>query len=113
MTDFVPISVTRIGQFADRLRRYDVRIDDTSIGALDARGTLTAMVSPGEHRLRVHIDWCASQPLRFHARPGIPLSFRCGNRLRGWRILLAGLVVLLRPNDYLWLAEAGDDSRSA
>lgn len=97
----------------DRWRRYEVRVDGASVGALRAGGTLTAHVTPGVHELRVHIDWCASPPLRFRAVAGECHVFRCGNALRGWRALFARSVALGRPGEYLWLEKAPADARIA
>ena len=105
-TDDVEITIRRLTGYPDRLRSYKIKIDGIEQGFLRPRETLTLSVRAGAHTLSAAIDWCGSNQLPFQAVPGKPLTFECGNSLRGWRLLLVSVYVLFRKNEYLWVRPA-------
>ncbi len=44
----------------DRFRPYDVLIDDVTLGSVRNGDTSEFVVSPGEHSIRLKVDWCGS-----------------------------------------------------
>jgi hypothetical protein len=49
--------------WADRLRAYKVAIDEELVGSIRHGERKAFEVSPGRHRVRLHIDWARSQPV--------------------------------------------------
>lgn len=97
------ITLTREQSYADRLRAYRVLLDDTEIGRLGYGESKTFAVPPGQHQIRLTIDWCGSNTVTFHVEDGQTLSFDCGSALQGLRLLLALFYALFAWNSYLWI----------
>jgi hypothetical protein len=102
------ISLTRDAWRGDRIRDFLVILDGQEIGRIADGGSKTFIVPPGEHELRLKIDWCGSKTLKISLRAGERVALRCGSSLRGFRLLLALFYITVGRNRYLWLEE--DDS---
>jgi len=96
------ISIKRDSGYADRLRAYQIVLDGQTVGELRNGEELKLGASPGRHQLYVKIDWCRSPIVDFDDDGGL-VSFDCGSSLRGWRLFLVLLYVVLFRHDYLWL----------
>src|SRR5437879_6190713 len=85
----------------DRLRRYWVVLDGLRVGALAQGEAASFKVDPGEHRLRLEIDWARSNELTFTAAPDTEADFVCqpaGGRLGFYR-------ALFHPTAYITLRQ--------
>ena len=64
------IEVSRSLAQRDAFRAYRIIIDGTRAGELWPGGEVECPVVPGEHEVRVHIDWTGSRPVRVTCTPG-------------------------------------------
>jgi hypothetical protein len=103
MNEEAQINIRRSKSYADRLRAYTVQVDHVTVASLAADQSATVPIMAGRHTLRLRIDWCGSEELQFEAQSREQITFECGSKLTGWRILLALFYVLFRTRQYLWL----------
>lgn len=61
----------------DKSRAYKVFIDDFEVGSVGDGETAAFTVEPGEHSLRLRIDWTGSPTRTFSARSGEVTEFSC------------------------------------
>jgi hypothetical protein len=59
------LEIRRDRGYADRLKRYEVWVDDSVVGELRDGEVKQFPVASGEHELRIKIDWCGSRPVMF------------------------------------------------
>ena len=103
MSEIAQVTIQRGKGYVDRLRSYDVTIDEKIVSTVRAGQAVTVPVAAGSHTLKLRIDWCGSDELRFEARPAEHIIFECGSNLTGWRILKGVYYVFFRRQQYLWL----------
>jgi hypothetical protein len=70
-----------MGRGYARLRSYRVFIDGALVGRIAANQTLSFPVTPGEHRLRVKVDWTGSREIGVTVPPDPQLI--CGGPGQG------------------------------
>ena len=65
---------------------FIVEVDGSDLGKIGNGSTVTFGLSPGEHELRLRIDWTGSRRVSFRAEPGETVAFVCraAVRLRSW-----------------------------
>jgi hypothetical protein len=97
------IRITRArGHYRDSLRAYQVEIDGQRRGSLRPGQTQDFPVAPGEHGVRLTVDWCTS-PLRVvRLNEGQWTQFVC--RPNGWFFEIWRIV--LSPGEYIRLDQA-------
>ena len=83
--------------------RFDVWVDDASVGSLEREDTIETPVEPGHHTLRLRMGRYSSQPQSFDAADGEVVSFRC-HSVRAWPNFVASLIapdlaISLRPEE--------------
>lgn len=83
------IKISRESQFMNKMRSYDIYVDGEKTGEIKNGGKEEISVTPGEHVIQLQIDWCKSKKIPFRVSEGESLSFQCGSRLKGWRVLKA------------------------
>jgi hypothetical protein len=49
------------GPWTDRARKYELRVDGEAVARLRPGDVARIQISPGVHRVRVHIDWATSR----------------------------------------------------
>ena len=81
--------------------RFDVSVDDTSVGSLEREDTIETPVEPGHHTLRLRMGRYSSQPASFDVADGEVVTFRC-HGVRAWPNFVASLIapdlaISLRP----------------
>ncbi len=77
------IRITRLGGFyRDSLRAYQVEIDGQRVGKLRPGQVKDFPVLPGEHGIRLMVDWCSSPVRIVRLSPGQWTHFVC--RPNGW-----------------------------
>ena len=94
------IRLHRAKQYADRLRAYQILIDDEKAGEIKAGATVELVVGEGTHRIAVKLDWCRSDEIVFNLRGDEVLELSCANRSGAW---LAFFYVMFAPRQYLRL----------
>ena len=65
---------------SDRGRQYRVLVDDREAGSVKWGQTIDLPVEPGEHRLRLKIDWTGSPTIPFNVSEGEVAEFLCRPR---------------------------------
>lgn len=61
----------------DTRRNYTVQIDGAEVGVVGDGETAVFPVGPGQHSLKLRIDWAGSEKLHFSVDPGQSITFRC------------------------------------
>lgn len=84
------LTITRDSQFANKMRSYQIFLDEELIGEIKNGSTFEYTLTPGEHTLYLQIDWCKSKAHTFQVTDEEQeYNFQCGSRLKGWRVFLA------------------------
>ncbi len=60
-----------------------VFIDGVEVDRIKQGTTIQIEVPPGEHELRMKIDWCSSRPMLFTVSSSENLAFHVKSNLRG------------------------------
>ena len=97
------ITINRDSGWADRIRDYNVCLNDIEIGRISNGETKTFEIEPGDHELRLKIDWCGSNTVQFSTAENQSLSFDCGSNLRGLNLFISIFFIFFAPRKYLWL----------
>jgi hypothetical protein len=63
-------------------------------------------VGPGDHEIKLKIDWASSNTLVFNARTGQDIRLECGNNV-GFDKLKMLLALTVVRNSYLYVKLAG------
>lgn len=66
--------------YSDRLRAYNVLIDDESVGRLKHADEASFEVEPGRHKVQLRIDWASSEPRMIYLRAGEVAELECRAR---------------------------------
>jgi hypothetical protein len=74
------LEIRRAKGAADRFRRYTVLVDEHDCGSVKSNGVWRDTVTPGEHDIRLRLDWCTSKTIRFLGRAGEAVVFTCQSR---------------------------------
>jgi hypothetical protein len=91
----------------DRLRGYHVTIDGHKAGILRAGEQLSLTIAPGEHLVRVTMDWVGSDRARVNIKRGQCVWLSCEPRATPWT-----LVYWLTLGHSRYIRLAATDSRS-
>jgi hypothetical protein len=72
------IKITRGSEgWTDRARRYKVVVDDNPVGSIRRGETFQIPVQPGDHWVRMTIDWAGSPTIQVRLAPGDVALFQC------------------------------------
>jgi hypothetical protein len=63
--------------YRDRLRSYEVEVDGKKGARLKPGGTANVPVAPGNHGVRITIDWCSSRRVEVSVAEGETRRLRC------------------------------------
>jgi hypothetical protein len=74
-----------------RRGRFDVTVDDETVGSLDYHETVEAQIVPGQHTLRVRRGRYSSRSQPFDVSDGDTATFRCHGAMV-WPRFVASLV---------------------
>ena len=77
----------QLSKWRDRARDYTVVLDGSAIGGIANGTTRQFAISPGDHTLRMKIDWSGSREAQFHVEAGETIEFTC--RAADTRLVLA------------------------
>ena len=95
------ITLYRISEAANIIRRYHVEIDGKRVGSIKVGEVQHFPLAPGEHTLTIKIDWCRSHPLKVTKIPCQNLLLECGASSQDWRCLFT---IFFRPRGYVYIA---------
>ena len=100
------LRIRRADEFADYFRAYSILLDGTKLGNLKHGETLEFSIAPGQHQLRMKIDWCGSNTVQFIASSdGDLLTFRARSNLKGLASLKALYYVIFKPDEWIVLEQ--------
>jgi hypothetical protein len=54
-----------------------VRVDRRKVGKVRSGETFSVDVAPGQHVVRLAVDWCRSPKVRFYSFPGETVRLTC------------------------------------
>jgi hypothetical protein len=97
------LEIRRDSGYADRVRAYEVWIDDAVIGEIRDGEVKQFPVASGDHELRIKIDWCGSQPVKFSIGEEGLAAFQAKSGLRGGWIVGARWCVLFARDSWVKL----------
>ena len=103
------LEIRRDSGYADRLRAYEVVIDQSVVGDIRDGEVRRFPVSCGEHNLRIKISWCGSNPVNFVIGESEVAIFRAESGLRGKRIIGALWCALIAWNSWIKLSRVSRD----
>jgi hypothetical protein len=63
--------------YRDRLRSYQVMIDDNMVAKIKRGQTLTLPIPAGQHQIFLSLDWCRSPSVELDAQPGQVIGMSC------------------------------------
>jgi hypothetical protein len=100
------INIKRESTYADKLRSYNVELDGVIIGEIADGESKAFQVEPGEHTLRLKIDWLKSNEVQFEASDDV-IEFICSNGLGGVKDWFVIFYLMFMPNRYIRLKRLG------
>jgi hypothetical protein len=100
------IEITRISQWANKVRGISIIVNGEKIGKIADGETKTFEVDAGEMQLLAKIDWCKTKPLIFMAEAGEMYRFKLGSNLQGAKVFyMAAYYVMFKPSEFLYLKD--------
>lgn len=99
------LTIRRDRGYTDKMRDH-VWLDGIEDGRIREPEELRLEIPSGSHVLVARIDWCGSRPLRFDVGSAETVVL-VSSALRGWRMALGTLYILLNRNGYLKLELVG------
>lgn len=97
------IKINRVTDYADKLRKYKIMLDDEQVSEIRDGETKSIELAEGNHNIYLKIDWCRSNKIDFYITEGQVIEFDCGCSVVGWRKLIALIYITFLKNQYLWL----------
>ena len=100
------ITISRDRGWADKIRNYIIFLNGQKAGTISEGKEIELNLEKGNYELYVKIDWCSSNKLKFSIlNSNEEKKIIVKSSLRGFRIFLAPLYVLLAPSKYLKIEE--------
>ena len=93
------ITVKRSSEYANKLRKIQLLLDDQVLDEIEDGETKIIHVKPGIHNLKAKIDWCQSNEIVFNINEGEDKEFF----LKGTSPLLALYYITFGKDKYLQL----------
>jgi hypothetical protein len=78
-------------------------VDECSIGEISDGETATLNIEPGQHTLRLKIDWTGSQKVPFDVGDGQSVDFRCRPRVKAGLALVGLLESVIHRDQWILL----------
>lgn len=100
------IVLSRDRGWADRIRKYQVIIDDKIVGKIGFGETVEYPCSEGLHTIQVKIDWARTKCITVDITTENK-RFQVASNLRGWRIFLC-ICYMFIPSKWILLEEVTD-----
>ncbi|MBC7865368.1 MAG: hypothetical protein IAF38_20500 [Bacteroidia bacterium] len=101
------IQLSRIVEREDSKRAYKVFVDGKQTNEIRSGETIYLETTPGNHEIKLKIDWCGSRVFHFTADSNKTVLLQCGNNVPKLFFLFRGFVgfgiVLFNSQNYLWL----------
>jgi len=97
------IILNRKNDYRDFIRKYSVIVDGEEITKIKSGEIKELDIKPGKHKIQLEIDWCKSNALDIDYDQGEEIELKCGNSMKGLRVLLAIIYITLLKDKYLWI----------
>ena len=98
------LRIRRANQYADRLRSYSIMLDGIKVGEVKNGETQELPISPGQHQLRMKIDWCGSNSIQFATTSeNDVLTFSARSSFTGLAIFAVLYYMIFQPNAWIIL----------
>jgi hypothetical protein len=98
------IEIKRNKKWADIFRSYQIILDGESAGVIDRDRSISIVVNPGHHSLKMKLDWCGSKELNFNISPGEKIMFECeNNRSSPFQLLLLIYYIIFETDRWILL----------
>ena len=88
------IIINRTSEYLNRLRNYDVYINEKKVDTISNGETKEFNISAGQHSILIKIDWCSNQTLLVNINDNETKSFKVGGFKNGNWLIPAALVIL-------------------
>lgn len=95
------IKFTRLSQWADRKRAYQLFVNGRQVGEIKRKGELDVSVPVGDLVIEARIDWCQARPLSLTMRAGEHAEIEVSNT---YGALKAAQAITTHKETYLTLA---------
>jgi hypothetical protein len=74
--------------YVDLLRSYEIILGGENVGMIFSTQTISVLVEPGHHSLKMDLDWGGSEEINFSIGSGEEITFECESRISIQNILL-------------------------
>src|SRR5260221_7147563 len=97
------IALERAKSYFDSARNYSILVDEAEVGKIRTGKNVEIIVPPGNHVIRLKIDWCGSNKISFTVKAEENVKFECGPNVAGFKAFLALPYITIWRDEYLWL----------
>ena len=92
----------RDSQFMNKMRKFDIYLNDSKTEQIKDGETKQLDVAPGEYIVKMQIDWVESATHKIQIGADETVHFQCGSRLKGMKILKASSA-MNTVDEYIYL----------
>ncbi len=82
------------------MRSFSVILDGNSVTSIKSGETIHIPLTPGEHTIRLKVDWCRSEELTFSLNEGTNTELHCGSTYNDWRCMI---MPFIKPSSYVYV----------
>jgi hypothetical protein len=75
------------GRYRDAARAYKVLVDGQETGKIKSGNSENYALAPGNHVVRMKVDWCRSQDVEVTVPEGGAVELRCKPSAGAWRAI--------------------------
>ena len=84
---------------------YEIILDGENVGIIFSTQTISVPVEPGDHSLKMNIDWGGSEEINFSIASAEEITFECESNIPLQKVLLAPYYLTFRPNKWILLKQ--------
>jgi hypothetical protein len=99
------VKIMRKKKWGDSFRFYEVILDGRNVGVIFASQSISVPVDPGHHSLKMSIDWCGSEEIKFSIGSGEKITFECESSLSILKVLLIPYYLIFKQNNWILLKQ--------
>jgi hypothetical protein len=90
--------------YVDSWRSYEIILDGENVGIILSNKTISVLVEPGHHSLKMKLDWGGSEEINFSIGSGEEITFECES-IPIQKMLLIPYYLIFRPNNWILLKQ--------
>jgi hypothetical protein len=95
------IKIKRLKKFGDTLRFYEILLDGKNVEIIFASQNISIPVNPGNHVLRIAIDWGGSEEINFTIGEEEEIQFECESNFSLAQIILFPYYLIFGTNQWI------------